>query len=165
MPLRVWEVGAGLPGQRSCVPHFLSSPEPSRPHPFFPLCPSLLHIWPGPLTGRAVPRPHTLFPTSYHLPRGSVLDREAAPCPSAWHGLPATAGESFASPRALGTTIKNPVALAAGCGWEPGPLTYLHGSGRTRSGRWRGVSPGRPAPRGMGWGHWGAQRPPSPGCW
>lgn len=42
--------------------------------------------------------------------------------------------------------------------------TYLRGSGRTRAGRRRGASRGRPAPRARAQGRRGAWRPPSPGC-
>lgn len=103
------------------------------------------------------PLGRTAFPPSAHLWCTSGQDRCLVPPPHQpvsnqlppppW-GLPrqATAGE--------GAPLLMPAT----------PRAYLRGSGRTRSGRWQGGRPGRPAPRGLGWGRWGARGQRSPGC-
>lgn len=152
------EVGAALPSQPSCVPHFLAPWSPPSSTPSLLLCPSVVHIWPGPLPGGTCPP----FPTNYHLRREVLLGREAAPPKSTWQGLPA----SLCPPRgpfALPCPGTWSVTAAAALCWEPG-LTYLRGGGRTRSERRQGGSHGRPAPRRRVRCHQGAQRLPSPGC-
>ena len=133
-PLRVW--GGG------CSPRQRVQPGPRPPSwaPHFPGPPRALWAPPPPL-----PLCPSVCTSGWdHCLAGPALRFQpitTSPVGASW------AGHSRGAPSA-----------------HPRPWTYLHGSERTRSGRWQGGSCGRPAPRGPGRGRWGARGPPSPGC-
>lgn len=124
------------------VPHISSAPGPSWPHP---------------------------LSLSAHLCCTSGQDHclVLTPFPPTTTSPVGAPGRRRPLARAPGTArapMASPAWAPEGALWLPGlPLTYLRGSGRTRAGRRRGASRGRPAPRARAQGRWGAWRPPSPG--
>lgn len=132
--------GTALSGWPSCTPYFLSSPESSLPNIWSTHLARTSAYWGHPISNQLPP------------PLRDFLSREAALLPLALQAEPAS--------KAFTSWSTSPGVLSA-----TRDLTYLRGSGRTRSGRWRGGILGRLAQRERTQGHWGVQKLWIPGCW